>query len=287
MSVARVVLGQRQRPAGSVAAAPWRRRAGGRRRGRRQRPPSSCTNASMSAKRRMRRQRRARHAARSGSAPSPAGDSPPGAPPAPGVTRAVEARQLERVLGARRDGCAAPRRRCRAAPGSAPSGVAVEDGLLAVASEAGLHEELDVAAAVGAGDVEPGGSPARAVTEQVLDEPEADVPGVAVVHRVELDDGPLVAVCCRVRRGRGRPGGRPPRRRTAGRAAGRRPSGMRKRLKTLTWLAVTGRPSERIGRSCRSAVVRRHVRGMAGASAGPAPAQGEPSGTAPRPRRGR
>ena len=78
-------------------------------------------------------------------------------------------------------------------PGKRSPGRAEEDGLLAVAREARLHEELDVAAPVGAGHVEAGGAPSRAVAQQVLDEPEADVAGLAVVDGVELDDRPLIA----------------------------------------------------------------------------------------------
>jgi hypothetical protein len=42
--------------------------------------------------------------------------------------------------------------------------------------------------------VEARGTPSGAVAEQVLDEAKADVTGVPVVHGVELDHGPLVAV---------------------------------------------------------------------------------------------
>ena len=84
-------------------------------------------------------------------------------------------------------------RRVDAAQGrEALAGWAEEDGLLAVAREAGLHEELHVAAAVGAGDVEAGRAAPRTVAKEVLDEAEADVPRVAVVDGVELDDGPFV-----------------------------------------------------------------------------------------------
>ncbi len=76
----------------------------------------------------------------------------------------------------------------------AQPGATEEDGLLAVAREARLHEELDVAAAVGTGDVEARRAPSGAVAQEVLDEPEADVAGLAVIDGVELDDGPLVAV---------------------------------------------------------------------------------------------
>ena len=79
-------------------------------------------------------------------------------------------------------------------PREALPGTAEEDGLLAVAREARLHEELHVAAAIGAGDVEPGAPPPRAVAQEVLDETEADVAGIAMVDGIELDDGPLVAV---------------------------------------------------------------------------------------------
>ena len=44
-------------------------------------------------------------------------------------------------------------------------GRSVEDVLLAVADEAGLHEQLDVIVAVGAGDMETGGSALGAVSE--------------------------------------------------------------------------------------------------------------------------
>ncbi len=79
-------------------------------------------------------------------------------------------------------------------PGTSERGVAEEDGLLAVAREARLHEQLDVAVGVGAGHVEAAGAPARAIAHEVLDQAEADVTGIALIDRVELDDGPLVAV---------------------------------------------------------------------------------------------
>ncbi len=68
------------------------------------------------------------------------------------------------------------------------------DHLLAVADEAGLHEELDVAVGVGAGDVETGGAAPGDVAQACLHEPVADVAGVHEADRVELDDRPLVAM---------------------------------------------------------------------------------------------
>ena len=65
--------------------------------------------------------------------------------------------------------------------------------LLAVAHEAGLHEQLDVAVRVGAGDVEARRCPLGALAQEVLDEPVADVPGVGHADRVELHDRPFVA----------------------------------------------------------------------------------------------
>ena len=71
--------------------------------------------------------------------------------------------------------------------------------LLAVAHEPGLHEQLHVATLVGAGDMEPGAAPLGAIPQQVLDQPEPDVArrrtlvDRALVHGVELHDGPLVA----------------------------------------------------------------------------------------------
>ncbi|MFL5642964.1 MAG: hypothetical protein ACJ771_11540, partial [Chloroflexota bacterium] len=65
--------------------------------------------------------------------------------------------------------------------------------LLAVAHEPGLHQQLDVAVRVGAGDVEPGGGTFRALAQQLLDEPVTDVPRIGHPDRIELDDRPLVA----------------------------------------------------------------------------------------------
>ena len=73
------------------------------------------------------------------------------------------------------------------------AGVAEQDPLVAVAHEARLHEQLHVVVGVGAGHVEPDRAALRAVAQQVLDQPEADVAGVEVAHRVELHDRPLVA----------------------------------------------------------------------------------------------
>ncbi len=106
--------------------------------------------------------------------------------------------------------------------GSGQLGTADADHLLAVAGEAGLHEQLHVAVGVGAGDVEAGGAALGAVAQAGLDQAEADVAGVAVPDGVELHDRPLVAVAVALHAERGRPGGRPPRRRRAGRWGGRR-----------------------------------------------------------------
>ena len=106
----------------------------------------------------------------------------------------VEPRQVDGVLA--RDAGRMPSSSASMprSAGEAVAWVAEEDGLLAVAREAGLHEQLDVAAGVGAGHVEARGTAARAVAQEVLDHAVADVAGGTVVDRVELDDGPLVAV---------------------------------------------------------------------------------------------
>ena len=59
----------------------------------------------------------------------------------------------------------------------------------------GLHEQLDVAVDVGARDVEPGGAALRALAQELLDEPVADVAGVGeptassstIVHSSRID----------------------------------------------------------------------------------------------------
>ncbi len=106
----------------------------------------------------------------------------------------VEPRQGDRVEG---DGRADPGlRRPILGPRLRKVGVdrAREDDLVAVAGEARLHEEVDVAVGVGAGDVEADCSPAGAVAKEMLDEAVADVAGLGVPDRVELDDRPLVAM---------------------------------------------------------------------------------------------
>ena len=70
---------------------------------------------------------------------------------------------------------------------------AVEDRLFAIAREAGLHEQLDVATIVGTGDVEAPATPLGGILQQVLHELEADVAGRPIIEGVELDDGPFVA----------------------------------------------------------------------------------------------
>ena len=116
--------------------------------------------------------------------------------------------------GRRPDAAARPRARRTTARAAARSGRPEQDLLLAVAHEAGLHEQLDVAVGVGAGDVEAGRAALGALAQELLDEPVADVAGVGHPDRVELDDRPLVADGSRAPRGRGRRSGRPPRRRT-------------------------------------------------------------------------
>ena len=69
----------------------------------------------------------------------------------------------------------------------------IEDDLLAVAGEARLHEQLDVAVPVGAGDVESNDAALRGLADELLDEPEADVAGRRRADPVELHDRPLVA----------------------------------------------------------------------------------------------
>ena len=57
----------------------------------------------------------------------------------------------------------------------------------------GLHQQLDVAVGVGAGDVEAGGGAFGALAQELLDEPVADLAGVGHPDRIELHDRPLVA----------------------------------------------------------------------------------------------
>ncbi len=76
--------------------------------------------------------------------------------------------------------------------GSWGTGRSEHDLFLAVADEPGLHEQFHVAVRVRAGHVEPGGAAFRAVAEQLLDEPVADVAGVREPDAVQLHDGPLV-----------------------------------------------------------------------------------------------
>ena len=78
-------------------------------------------------------------------------------------------------------------------PGQGLAGRPGQDPLLAVAHEPGLHQQLDVAVAVGAGDVEARGRPLRALAQELLDQPVADVARIGHPDRVELDDRPLVA----------------------------------------------------------------------------------------------
>ena len=77
--------------------------------------------------------------------------------------------------------------------GQRPVGRPGEDPLLAVAHEARLHQQLDVAVGVGARDVEAGGPALRALAQELLDEPVADVAGVGQPDGIELHDRPLVA----------------------------------------------------------------------------------------------
>ena len=93
-------------------------------------------------------------------------------------------------------------------------GRAEQDAFLAVAHEPGLHEQLDVAVDVGARDVEPGGAALRALAQDLLDEPVADVAGVGDPDRVELHDRPLVADRLALDADEARRCGRRPRRRT-------------------------------------------------------------------------
>ena len=72
-------------------------------------------------------------------------------------------------------------------------GRSVEKNLLAVAREAGLHEQLDVIAVVGTGDMEAQAAALACVSQHALDEAVADVAGESLVDRVELDDRPFVA----------------------------------------------------------------------------------------------
>ena len=109
--------------------------------------------------------------------------------------RGVQPRQRDRVLGAPRPD--AGRRGLlvgHAAAGSGRSAGAEQDALVAVAREPGLHEQLHVVVRVGAGDVEADRAALRAVAQQVLDEPEADVARVQAADRVQLHDRPLVAL---------------------------------------------------------------------------------------------
>src|SRR5262245_7448092 len=138
-------------------------------------------------------QARARHAPVR-SLPFPVGEAERLEPGDRGRRRGpIEARERERVLvGSRADPAAGgavvgPR------IGQLAIGRAEQDLLLAVAHEAGLHQELDVAVGIGAGHVEPGGRALGPFAEQLLDEPVADVAGIDQPHRIELHDRPLVA----------------------------------------------------------------------------------------------
>src|SRR5207245_2567681 len=55
------------------------------------------------------------------------------------------------------------------------------------------HEQLDVAVAIGARDVESPRATLRGLAEDLVDELEPDVAGLAGADAVELDDRPLVA----------------------------------------------------------------------------------------------
>ena len=67
-----------------------------------------------------------------------------------------------------------------------------QDDLVAVPGEARLHEQLDVAVGIRAGNMEAHGPALRAVTEEVLDEPESNVTGLGLADRIQLDDRPFV-----------------------------------------------------------------------------------------------
>ena len=68
-----------------------------------------------------------------------------------------------------------------------------EQDLVPIASEAGLHEQLDVARRVGARHVEADRPAPAAVADEMLDELVADIAGVGCTDPVELHDRPLVA----------------------------------------------------------------------------------------------
>ena len=154
--------------------------------------------------------------------------------------RAIQPVELAARRAARPVGCRARRPVGRSrATRSALVRRAVEDALLAVASKACLHEQIDVTALVGTRDMEANAAALAGIFQQVLDEPEPNVAGVAVVDRVELDDRPFVAQRSRARRGPG-PSRRPlllvDVQQVA--SAGARRAAAGTGVKTLMWLAA-------------------------------------------------
>src|SRR6476469_351057 len=107
--------------------------------------------------------------------------------------RRVQARKGQRVQRHRRSDPAVAGLLVGPGRGQVLVAVAMEDPLVAIAGEARLHEQLDVAALVGAGDMEPPRTALRGLAEDLVDEPEADVACLPGADPVELDDRPLVA----------------------------------------------------------------------------------------------
>ncbi len=110
------------------------------------------------------------------------------------ASRRVQPGERQRIDAASSGGSRSRRRGPpTTARAAASTGGPEQDALLAVAHEPGLHQQLDVAVGVGAGDVEAGGGALRALAQELLDEPVADLAGVGHPDGIELDDRPLVA----------------------------------------------------------------------------------------------
>ena len=198
-------------PSGSAAGPPWRRRSGRSRRAR-CRP---CRRPATPGRRpRRRRSAGSGRGSSAGTRQCVPWRSQSGSRSASsrwtgcGRRRRVQPRQRQ---GVERRGRADPAAggplvgpRLRAAAGSAGRN-RIE--LLAVAHEAGLHEQLDVAVGVGAGDVEPRGAALRALAQELLDEPVADVAGVGHARSRRARRSSTRRGPSRARRGPARRGG--------------------------------------------------------------------------------
>src|SRR4029077_1702294 len=93
--------------------------------------------------------------------------------------RGIELRERQRVEGRGRADPAVLHLVVGPRLGELLPAVTVEDPLVAVPGEPGLHEELDVAVLVGTRDVEPPWTALRCLAKDLVDEPEADVAGLA------------------------------------------------------------------------------------------------------------